>query len=84
LAACGRLAKKGEEGSKRIVAFLGGVVLMLLCGALVWLLILRLHQSFGDFLRGSDAALMQVEIIVIGALAWREARRMRSQQQKKQ
>ncbi len=72
-----------EEGSKRIVALLVGVVLMLLCGALVWLLILRLHQSLGDFLLGSDAVLMQVEILVVGALAWREARRRRLQQQQK-
>lgn len=74
------------QGSKRIVALLVGVVLMLLCGALVWLLILRLHRPFDDFLLGSNAVLMQVEILAVGALAWREARRIRiqQQQQKKQ
>lgn len=71
-------------GAKRIVMFLAGGVLMLVCGVLAWLLILRLHQPFDDFLLGSNAVLMQVEILVVGVLAWREARRRRSQQQKKQ
>jgi hypothetical protein len=70
-------------GAKRIVMFLAGGVLMLVCGVLAWLLILRLHQPFDDFLLGSNAVLMQVEILVVGVLAWREARRRRSQQQKK-
>lgn len=71
------------QGGMRIVAFLVGVVLILFCGALLWLLIVRLRQPFGDFLLGSDAALMQVEILVVGALAWREAHRMRVERQEK-
>jgi hypothetical protein len=71
------------QGGMRIVAFLAGVILILFCGALLWLMIVRLRQPFGDFLLGSDAALMQVEILVVGALAWREAHRMRIEQQQK-
>jgi hypothetical protein len=82
----GLLFERGARatGEKRIVLFLVGVVLLLFCIGLLWLLILRLHQSFGDFLRGSDAVLMQVEILVIGVLAWREAHRLRVQRQKKE
>jgi hypothetical protein len=71
------------RGEKKVVAFLVSVALIFVCAVLAWLLIVRLHQPFGDFLRGSDALLMQVEIVVIGALAWREAHRMRIQQQQK-
>ena len=71
-------------GQMRIVLFVVGVVLMLFCVGLLWLLILRLHQPFGDFLRGSSAVLMQVEILVIGVLACRDAHRLHTQQQKKE
>jgi hypothetical protein len=70
------------RGQKKVVAFLVSAALILFCAVLLGLMILRLHQPFGDFLRGSDAILMQVEILVIGALTWREAHRMRIQQQK--
>lgn len=72
------------RGQKKLVAYLVSVALVFFCAVLLGLMILRLHQPFGDFLRGSDAVLMQVEILVIGALTWREAHRMRIQQQQKQ
>ena len=59
-------------------------MLFLVGVGLLWLLILRLHQSFGDCLRGNYAVLMQVEMLVIGVWARREAHRLRAQQQQKE